>query len=233
MQFIPTLNKYHIFSGFEPELLPPQEKENFNKAGVILKYKKNSVIYAEGSTPKGAYLLIKGMVKVNQINTDGVEQIIFFFSAGELFGFRAFLSNDKHQKSAICMEDCEIKFIDGDSFIKLIETSTIFTRQLLVRVCHESVILINRINLYAQRGIRERLAFALLILNEKFKSSNSKTETANINISRTNLAAFVGTSIDVISRNVKFYVEKKVIRTYGKNIYIVDFEYLYKASGIT
>ncbi len=222
----------HMYSGFDPNLLPPDEKNKFDEAGVFVEYKKNDIIYGEGASPKGAYLLLKGMVKVIQTTSDGTEQIIFFFSTGELFGYRALLSKDKHNISAICMEICEIKFIDAFTFEKLIETLPVFSRQLLTRVCHEFSILINRITLYAQKGIRERMAYALLILNEKYKVRNSKTNISNIKISRTNLAAFIGTSIDVVSRNVKYYTERNIIRTRGKSIFIIDFDYLYKASGI-
>ena len=151
MQFKNKLHNYLISSEFDPELLPPKEKRNFEEAGIFIKYKKNEVIYGEGSSPKGAYLLKKGMVKVIQVNSEGNEQIIFFFSPGEIFGFRALLSNDKHVISAVCMESCEIKFIEAEVFIKLIETSVTLTKQLLSRMCHEFSILVNRINIYAQK----------------------------------------------------------------------------------
>ena len=37
------------------------------KPELLLSSKKNDVIYNEGSNPRGVYLIINGMVKVNQI----------------------------------------------------------------------------------------------------------------------------------------------------------------------
>jgi CRP-like cAMP-binding protein len=88
------------------------------------------------------------------------------------------------------------------------------------------------INIFAQKGIRGRLAFALLVLNEKYKSPNSKIHASNIKMSRTNIAAYIGSSIDVVSRNLKHLSEIKVIRVYGKSIHIIDFDYLLKSSGL-
>lgn len=232
MKRIFNLRNFHVLSGFNLDLFPPDERKMFEEAGTVSTYKKNEYIYEEGSNLRGVYLVQKGIVKMTQINPEGKEQILFFFSPGELFGYRALLSGLEHTRNTVCLENCEIKFIDSDTFLKLLDNSKTLTRQLLTKICHEFTILSNQINLYAQKGIRERMAFALLILNEKFKLPNSKTEASNIRITRTNLAAFIGTSIDVVSRNLKYYTEKKVIRTHGKSIHIVDFEYLLQASGI-
>jgi hypothetical protein len=51
-------------------------------------------------------------------------------------------------------------------------------------------------------------------------------------MSRTNIAAYIGSSIDVVSRNLKHLSEIKVIRVYGKSIHIIDFDYLLKSSGL-
>jgi CRP-like cAMP-binding protein len=232
MQNTGNIFNYHIFSGLNLDLLPTNEKKIIDEAGTIIKFKKNDVIYNEGSNPRGVYLIINGMVKVNQINTDGREQILFFLSSGELFGYRPLLSNDKHPMSAVCIENCEIKFIDAASFMKIVESSITLTRLLLTRISHEFTILVNLINIFAQKGIRGRLAFALLVLNEKYKSPNSKIHASNIKMSRTNIAAYIGSSIDVVSRNLKHLSEIKVIRVYGKSIHIIDFDYLLKSSGL-
>lgn len=228
-----TLNTYHVFSGFCPNILPAKEKKLFDELGHIVKFKKNKFIYKEGTNPRGAYLILKGMVKINQIDSEGVEQILFFFAQNELFGYRSLLSNTNHTISAICLEDCEIKFIDYDSFNKMLEVSTVFSRILLSRVCHELTVMINQVTIYAQKGIRARLAFALLILNEKFRAPNSTEAASTIKISRTNLAAYVGSSIDVVSRNMKYYTERNLIKTDGKYIHILDFKSLYSISGVS
>ncbi len=228
-----TLKSNYVFSGFYPNLLDQRDKKLFDESGYLVKYKKNDFIYKEGSNPRGAYLVIKGMVKVNQINSEGIEQILFFFTENELFGYRSLLSNTPHTISAICMEDCEIKFIDADAFLKLLDTSPVFNKQLLSRVCHELTVLINQVILYSQKGIRARLVYAFLVLNEKFKVHNSTTAHTTIKISRTNLAAYIGSSIDVVSRNMVYYTERNIIRTDGKFIQIIDFKSLYKISGIS
>jgi CRP/FNR family transcriptional regulator len=182
---------------------------------------------------KGAYFIIKGMVKVNQYDSKGKEQILFFFSPAELFGYRALLTNDKHSISAICIEDCEIKFIESNNFLKLIESSEILTRQILSRVSHEFTILLNRVYIFAQKGDKGRLSFALLVLNEKFKAQNMQTGVTPIKISISNLSAFTGLSVEIVSSNLNYFVEINAIEIADNTISIKNFDILHKTSGNT
>lgn len=228
-----ALSKYHFFSRINIDLLLPEDRLHFNEIGTINSYKKKEIIYQEGTLSKGAYLIKRGMVKVYQTNADGKEHIIFFFSEGEIFGFRPLLSNDTQPFTAKCLINCEIKYINKDYFLNLIDTSPLFTKQLLTGLSHSFTVLVNRINFFAQNNIRQRLALAILLLNEKYKLPNSLSEISNINISRGDLACYIGSSIDVVSRNINFFLENNYIRTKGKSIYIVDFKGLVKVSGIT
>ena len=222
---------YHIFSGFNLDLLPSDERKMFDDSGTIIHFKKDDIVYNQGSVAKGAYFIIKGMVKVNQYDSKGKEQILFFFSRAELFGYRALLTNDKHSISAICIEDCEIKFIESNNFLKLIESSEILTRQILSRVSHEFTILLNRVNIFAQKDDKGRLSFALLVLNEKFKAQKMQTGVIPIKISLSNLSAFTGLSVEIVSSNLNYFVEINAIEIADNTISIKNFDILHKTSG--
>lgn len=92
--------------------------------------------------------------------------------------------------------------------------------------------MVNRFTVFAQRGIKERLALSLLLLNEKFLLPNQITEDAEIKISRTDLANYAGTSLENLVRTIKLFEEKKYLRTAGKSIFIENFEALYILTGI-
>jgi len=223
-----TAKDYDIFSNIEHQSLMPVENAILENSGKILKFKKKEIIYDAGEKSLGAYFVIKGLVKMFQINPDGREQILFFFSEDEAFGYRPLLSNTTHSFSATCTEDTEIKFIDADAFLKLVDTSAMFAKNLLKSLSYEFAVFGKRMNIYAQKGIKERLAFALLLLNEKYKTKKSKSEISNIVLSRTDLAAFVGTSVDVITRNLNYYIDNKLVRVNGKSIFILEIAKLYQ-----
>jgi CRP-like cAMP-binding protein len=82
---------------------------------------------------------------------------------------------------------------------------------------------INNITNLATKTVRERLAFNLLVLEEKFKKPGSKPSTTiEISISRTDLANMVGTAKETLVRLLKEFKSNRLIETTAKTIRIVN-----------
>jgi len=197
-----------------------------------IKLKRKESLFKQGDFPHGIYFLKSGKLKVYQLNYDGTIQILFIYGANEVFGYRPILSNEYQPVSISAIEDCELLFVKRNAFLMKVQKSAFLSNQLLVSLCHEFTVLTNRINVFAQRGTKERLALALLILNEIYKLDNDSNGVSEINLTRTDLANFVGTSLENLGRTLNYFKEKKLIRTKGKCIFITHFENIYILSAI-
>ena len=51
-----------------------------------------------------------GKVKISKIGLDGKEQTIRFLKKGDVAGYRALISSERYQASAIALEDSEVCF---------------------------------------------------------------------------------------------------------------------------
>jgi len=227
-----ALNRFHFYSGISWDCLPASEQEDLKKHTKSVSIKKKSILYRQGSYPNGIYFLKKGKLKVYQLNYDASIQILFIFSPGEIFGYRPILSNEYQPVTIAALEDCDLDFIERGYFTELLGKSITLSNQLLVSLSHEFTVLTNRMNVFAQRVIKERLALALLILNEKYKIKGQVSEIAEIKLSRTDLANFVGTSAENLSRTLNFFKEKKLIRIKGTSIFIENMENIFILSAI-
>lgn len=227
-----NLNYFHSYSGMSLDVIPSKERAELETQSKRLKLPKKTVLYTEGEAPKGIYVLLSGKIKVSQLNFDGTVQIFFIYGAGDLFGYRPILCNDKHPVSAIALEDCEILYVEKDHFLEVLKNSSRLSTLLLQSISHEFTVLVNRINIFAQRSIKERLAFFLLILNEKYKLPGQISDEAEIKVNRSDLASYTGTSLENLVRTLKEFKNKNFIRTDGKSIYVNDFEALYSLTGV-
>lgn len=212
--------------------IPEKEKLELEKYGRLIKVARKQMIYQEGEPPKGVYFLKKGKVKISQLNYDGAVQILFIYCAGELFGHRSILGNDRQPVTATALEDCELIFVEKEYFINVLKSSPDLSEALLQSMSHEFTTLVNRINVFAQRGIKERLALFLLILNETFKIPGQLAEESEITLNRNDLAAYTGTSVENLVRTLKMFRENGYVRVNGKTIYIENFEALFTISGL-
>ena len=76
----------------------------------------------------------------------------------------------------------------------------------------------------AQKPVRGRLAFALVILEEIYTGEM-------INLTREDLANFVGTATETLIRLLKDFKEEELIQTHGRKIEILNHDELITISG--
>jgi CRP-like cAMP-binding protein len=227
-----NLNHFHTYTGVRRESLPLKERMLLEEQAKIIKLSKKMVLYHEGEVPKGVYILLSGKIKFLQLNFDGTIQILFIYSEGDMFGHGTVLSNDKYSVTAMALEDCEILYIEKDHFLTILKDSPRLSNLFLQSISQEFAVLLNRITIFAQRSIKERLAFFLLILNEKYKSPGQLYDETEIKVNRSDLASYIGTSLENLVRTLKDFRDKNYIRTDRKSIYINNFEALYSLTGV-
>lgn len=187
------------------------------------KFKPGKVIYREGKIPTGVYIVRKGKVKIYQTGQDGVKQIMYIYMTGEMFGFRPLLCDEKHPVSAVAFDECVCDFIPAAPFLKCVSTYNELCRALLVSVSYEFTVWVNRIGMFARYPVKSRVALALLILQEKFRTKERSNE---VPLTRSDLAGYVGTVKEMVVRAVQDMKLKKIVETQGSKIRILKPEEL-------
>jgi CRP-like cAMP-binding protein len=213
--------------------LTSDEQEVLIVSSVTHMYKKGEVVFREGGIPTGIYYVRSGKVKKFKATGSGTEQIFYLCCEGELLGYHALLSDEYYPDSAATIEDSEITFIPKDAFLKVLRESTALSNALLKALGHEFSLFISSITSLATKSVRERLAFNLLILDEKFKSAN-RTGTDNvITLSRTDLANMVGTAKENLVRLLQEFKKNGLIEKTDKTIHIIDRKNLIKEANLS
>jgi CRP/FNR family transcriptional regulator len=187
-------------------------------------YKKNQPLFIEGSFPRGVYCLNQGKVKVFARGDEGKEQIIHIAKEGDIIGFRAMFSGDPYRVSASTLEECNICFIAKEEFLDMIDKNTSLRNGIIKELSKELGDQALFITNMAQKSVRERLAFAMLLLGDIYGDEP-------INLTREDMANFVGTATETLIRLLKDFKEEGVIEIHTRKLEIVDKERLVKISG--
>ena len=214
------------------EGLTTEEQQFLTTAGVTHLYKKGEIIFREGGIPTGIFYVQSGKVKKYNPTAKGGEQIFYLCGEGELLGYHALLSGEFYPDSAATIEDSEITFIPKDDFMKVLHSSTVLSYNLLKALGHEFSLFINSITNLATKSVRERLAFNLLMLDEKFKSRDTPAIAGEIKLSRTDLANMVGTAKETLVRLLQTFKEAGLIEKNDKVIRIIDRERMIKEANL-
>jgi len=215
------LEKYHFKTGSLLDGLPKKDFRALKTHMERRELKKGKTLYKEGSYPSGAYILRKGKIKIYQTNKEGNEQIVYIYKKGELIGYRPIISGQVHPVSAVTLENCVLSFIPRNKFLEVLSTSLDLSNRLLINLAHEFTVWTNSLSVFGLYPVRERLALSLLILNDKYKRQENQLAPAIIDLSRDDLARYVGTAKETLVRMLQNFKQRKIIKIEGRKKIIV------------
>lgn len=187
-------------------------------------YKKNQPLFIEGSYSRGVFCINEGKVKIFSIGENGKEQIIQIAKKGDVVGFQTMFSDEPYRLSATTLEESNICFIKKEDFLSYLNLKPELLKSVLKELSQELGERAQFIKNMAQKSVRERLATILLILNDIY-------EDEPINLTREDLANYVGTATETIIRLLKEFKEEKLIDIQVRKIEIINRKQLLKEVG--
>lgn len=211
--------KDSLFSHFNCE-----ETTGLNAVKTCAFYKKKQPIFLSGSIPRGVYCLNEGKVKIFSIGEQGKEQIVHIAKEGEILGFRAMLSGDPYLVSAETLEDCNICFIAKEEFLNMIDTNQLLRNNIMQALSKELNSRTKLLTNMAQKSVRERLAFSLIYLDKLYNEEP-------INLSREDLANFIGTATETLIRLLKDFKDEGMIEIHTRKLTLLNRQELLKIAG--
>jgi CRP/FNR family cyclic AMP-dependent transcriptional regulator len=175
----------------------------------ICDFKKKHVLYAEGQRPRALYYVIKGKIKIYKTNQDGKELITNIVTDSEFWGYTHILEDINYKENAEVLEDSSLMLIPAADFLELV------TRD--ARVAQQFIRLISRnvlekeedlLNL-AYGSLRKRVAYGLIQQLTTFKIPGEEHTT--LNLSRKEMAQFIGIATESLIRTMADFKEEKLI----------------------
>lgn len=206
-----------------------QIEKNFNWAkSDLLFFKKGQIIYFEGSSPQGVFIIEKGRVKISQKAPNGKEFVTHIATLGEILGYSSLFSHTRYINSAIAMEDTVLTFIYKNDFLKSLKEQQEVLEQFIDQLCIHSEEVEKKAANLAYKPVRGRLAGALVQLNRKF--NQTEDERQYLAITRKDLASLIGTVKETVNRLLSEFRNEELIDTNGTKIYILDAQGLQQVS---
>jgi len=211
------LRKDKWFCGFSSDTL-----KSFSAASHLTTYPGNALLFVEGQTPRGAYVLCSGRVKLSTTSRDGKVLILRMADAGELLGLSAVISGEPYVVTAETAGPCHVNFIERDAFLNLMENNSeiglrsaqVLSRefQAMYRDVHDLVL---------ARSSAGKLARLLLSWSPGMPPLPGKTELRiRANMTHEEMAQMIGSSRETVTRLLSELKKKELIRLEGSTLVI-------------
>ncbi|WP_428329502.1 response regulator [Mucilaginibacter sp.] len=169
-------------------------------------FKKNQIIYSEGDTGNGLYLVINGKIKTIKLSEDGRELMTGMYKAEDYLGVNVILSNEAYTDTATALEDSLLCLIPKDQIEQLINLYPNVAREFIKLLANNVREKEEQLLQLAYQSVRKKMAVALLRLY-----SHQADNNPNIRISREDLAAMAGMATETVSRTLSDFKEEGLI----------------------
>lgn len=203
---------------------------NRNKTCTV--YKKNQVVFHEGTRPLGVFCINSGKIKVYKTGAEGKDQIIKILKPGDLMGYRAMLAEDQYPVSAETLEESSICFIPKSDFLDVLNTDSDFSKTVIRSMSKDLGEMADSLTNLAQKPVRERLAGALLMLKDTYGMDAHDNGPVEINLTREDMANIVGTATETLIRLLHDFKEEKLIETQGRKIRVLEPQKLVRIANL-
>jgi CRP-like cAMP-binding protein/CheY-like chemotaxis protein len=174
----------------------------------IESYSKKQTLYQEGKRPRFLYFIMKGKVKCVKTHEDGKEYITDLLSQGDFLGHTALIEDKNYDDSALVLEDSEILMIPREDFLQMINGDINIAAKFIRIITQNVKDKEERLMSLAYSSLRKRVAKALVDIHSKF---NPNGEARPIEISREDIAHYVGTATESLIRTLSDFKSEKLI----------------------
>jgi len=225
ISYVPHMNANRHFS-FQTSLDRMKEK-----AESIL-YPKGQVLFNEGNSARGLYIVKSGKIKVLKHGSDGKEQILKIAKENDFVGYKGLLTENKCSVSAIVINDADLLFIPREVFIDFMHEDPILASHFTRLLCEDLILMEEKIVSLAYKPVRGRLAETLLGLNSVYEEESPESRNKGIDLTRGELANMIGTAKETVIRLLSEFKHEHLIETNGKWISVIDINGISKVNNL-
>ena len=191
-----------------------------NQISHLRKHPKGTVLFFEGDTTSGVYVLFEGRANVLTANTEGKTLILRVALPGDVLGLNSVLAGMSHAVTVETIQACQFAFIAREDFLKFVKEHSdacLYFAQRLGRDCHAAYDVIRSMC----NPVSTRLARFLLSCCAN-GHENEGVVRAYVVLTHETIAQRIGCSRETVSRTLSDFKRKGVAELVGTTLLVHD-----------
>ena len=202
-----------IFNG-----LPEDQISAIKQIALEKRINKGEVVFSEGEEGHGFYVIVEGRIKIFKVSTEGKEQILHIYGAGQPFGEVPVFAGQKFPATAQAIEKTRALFLPRAAIVDLIAANPSLALNMLAVMSKKLRQFTVQIENLSLKEMPARLASYLIFLAEE----QGADELVTLKISKGQLASILGTIPETLSRIFARLSGRNLIRVDGRNITLLN-----------
>ncbi len=184
-------------------------------------YPEGAVLFVEGQTPSGIFLLCKGTVKLLVNSPSGKKMIVELAEPGEVLGLSATISGEPYEVTAETSERCQINFVKREHFLRLLKDNgeaCFKVAELLSEKYHDACNELRSLGL--SHSAHEKLANLLLEWSSKNDEGGKPETRLRLRLTHEEIANMIGISRETVTRLLTEMKKRQILESKGSTLLI-------------
>ena len=217
MDPVETLRRVPFFA-----VLPPEELRALAAHCVVRRLAREEILFAEGDPCQGLYVVQGGAVKLFKMADTGREQVLVIERAGSTVGELPLFDGGNFPTSASAIEDSVLLFLPKREFLDLCRHNSEVAFAVIRTLAWRFRYMTSLVEELSLKEVSHRLA---RFLRDRALRLGTRTRRGiEFPLEETNqeIGAEIGTVRDLVSRNLRRFVDRGIIRLERRKVIVLD-----------
>lgn len=198
------------------QLLSEQERSELVRLSNRVNFENREIIFRQDTRSSHFMFVEDGLVKIYKSGKGKKILTLKLEGPGNFIGSLSVLGSDIHQYSASSIGASVVRFIDHDTFVRILEKNGKFALRILRDLSREGLFMFDRLISQSQKQLPGKVAEVILY----FAETIYRSEEFEIPLTREEMAQLAGTTKESFIRTLSEFKNDKIIDLEGKNISI-------------
>ncbi|MFC2160939.1 Crp/Fnr family transcriptional regulator [Acidobacteriota bacterium] len=185
--------------------------------GRVRIFKKGEFLFNSGDDATGFFYIKAGEIRIFRMDDQGKEIEVVRLSPGDFFGEAVAFVSDKFPAFAQAVNNSEVLFFQKKTVFEQIDRDPSIARFFISLLAKKCTILNTRIETLELKTVRQRLVQFLLS-----QTQVQQSDEIILDMKKVELARFLGTISETLSRNLTQMQKDNLIEVHGRNIRVKD-----------
>jgi CRP/FNR family transcriptional regulator len=214
---VETLRRVPFFA-----VLRPDELKALASHCVVRRLAKDELLFAEGDACEGLYVVQDGALKLFKMADTGREQVLVIERAGSTVGELPLFDGGSLPVSAAAIEDSTLLYLPKREFLDLCRGNCEVAFTVIRTLAWRFRYLTSLVEELSLKEVSHRLA--RFLRDRALKSGVQTKRGIEFPLEETNqqIGAEIGTVRDLVSRNLRRFVDRGIIRLERRKVIVLD-----------
>jgi CRP/FNR family transcriptional regulator, cyclic AMP receptor protein len=189
--------------------------EGFNRIKHATVFPEGAIIFVEGQSPRGIFMLCQGQAKLSVASRDGKTLILRIAKPGEILGLHAVVTGMPYEVTVETMQASQLNFVDQRDFVRFLKDhgdACLRAAQHIGRDCQDAYNMVRSIGL--SQSVSGRVA-KFLLASATDGSVRNGVIHARLALTHEDIAQLMGSSRETITRTLAEFRKKDIVELKG------------------